>query len=72
MQFTYAVVSPIPKPLAGVRAEASEPIWRNVPPARVWVYRGRVTRRIIADRVVAGPVPAIVFSERAACYANGT
>jgi phosphatidylethanolamine/phosphatidyl-N-methylethanolamine N-methyltransferase len=39
VQFTYAVVSPIPKRLAGVRAEASEPIWRNVPPARVWVYR---------------------------------
>jgi phosphatidylethanolamine/phosphatidyl-N-methylethanolamine N-methyltransferase len=39
VQFTYAVVSPIPRRLAGVRAEASEPIWRNVPPARVWVYR---------------------------------
>jgi phosphatidylethanolamine/phosphatidyl-N-methylethanolamine N-methyltransferase len=39
VQFTYAVVSPIPKRLAGVRAEASAPIWRNVPPARVWVYR---------------------------------
>jgi phosphatidylethanolamine/phosphatidyl-N-methylethanolamine N-methyltransferase len=39
VQFTYAVVSPIPRRLAGVQAEASEPIWRNVPPARVWVYR---------------------------------
>ena len=39
VQFTYAVVSPIPRRLVGVRAEASEPIWRNVPPARVWVYR---------------------------------
>jgi phosphatidylethanolamine/phosphatidyl-N-methylethanolamine N-methyltransferase len=39
VQFTYAVVSPIPKRLTSVRAEASEPIWRNVPPARVWVYR---------------------------------
>jgi phosphatidylethanolamine/phosphatidyl-N-methylethanolamine N-methyltransferase len=39
VQFTYAVVSPIPRRLTGVRAEASEPIWRNVPPARVWVYR---------------------------------
>ena len=39
VQFTYAVVSPIPRRLAGVHAEASEPIWRNVPPARVWVYR---------------------------------
>jgi phosphatidylethanolamine/phosphatidyl-N-methylethanolamine N-methyltransferase len=39
VQFTYAVVSPIPKRLAGVRAEASAPVWRNMPPARVWVYR---------------------------------
>ena len=39
VQFTYAVVSPIPRRLTGVHAEASEPIWRNVPPARVWVYR---------------------------------
>jgi phosphatidylethanolamine/phosphatidyl-N-methylethanolamine N-methyltransferase len=39
VQFTYAVVPPIPKALAGVRAEASERIWLNLPPARVWVYR---------------------------------
>jgi phosphatidylethanolamine/phosphatidyl-N-methylethanolamine N-methyltransferase len=39
VQFTYAVVSPIPTRLNGVRAERSEPIWLNVPPARVWVYR---------------------------------
>jgi phosphatidylethanolamine/phosphatidyl-N-methylethanolamine N-methyltransferase len=38
VQFTYAVVPPIPKAL-GVRAEASERIWMNFPPARVWVYR---------------------------------
>jgi phosphatidylethanolamine/phosphatidyl-N-methylethanolamine N-methyltransferase len=40
VQFTYAMVTPIPKALAGIRAEASELIWMNVPPARVWVYRG--------------------------------
>jgi phosphatidylethanolamine/phosphatidyl-N-methylethanolamine N-methyltransferase len=39
VQFTYAVMPPIPKRLAGVRAEASERIWKNMPPARVWVYR---------------------------------
>jgi phosphatidylethanolamine/phosphatidyl-N-methylethanolamine N-methyltransferase len=39
IQFTYAVVSPLPKRLAGVRSEASERIWLNMPPARVWVYR---------------------------------
>jgi phosphatidylethanolamine/phosphatidyl-N-methylethanolamine N-methyltransferase len=39
IQFTYAVVSPIPRTLAGVRAHASERIWLNFPPAQVWVYR---------------------------------
>jgi phosphatidylethanolamine/phosphatidyl-N-methylethanolamine N-methyltransferase len=41
VQFTYAMVPPIPKKLSGVRAESSELIWMNLPPARVWVYRGR-------------------------------
>ena len=40
-QFTYAMVPPIPKALSGIKAEASELIWLNLPPARVWVYRGR-------------------------------
>jgi len=39
VQFTYAVVPPIPRTFAGVTAEASERIWMNLPPARVWVYR---------------------------------
>jgi phosphatidylethanolamine/phosphatidyl-N-methylethanolamine N-methyltransferase len=39
VQFTYAIVSPIPKALRGVSSEASERIWMNLPPARVWVYR---------------------------------
>ena len=39
MQFTYAVVQPIPRVFDGVQAEASERIWMNLPPARVWVYR---------------------------------
>ncbi len=39
VQFTYAVIPPIPKALSGVTAEGSERIWMNVPPARVWVYR---------------------------------
>jgi len=38
IQFTYAMVPPIPKP-AGARVEGSEPIWMNLPPARVFVYR---------------------------------
>jgi phosphatidylethanolamine/phosphatidyl-N-methylethanolamine N-methyltransferase len=41
VQFTYAMVPPIPKVLSGIKAEASELIWLNLPPARVWVYRGK-------------------------------
>jgi phosphatidylethanolamine/phosphatidyl-N-methylethanolamine N-methyltransferase len=41
VQFTYAMVPPIPKGLSGIKTEASELIWMNLPPARVWVYRGR-------------------------------
>jgi len=39
IQFTYSVTPPIPKSLPGVSTEASERIWMNLPPARVWVYR---------------------------------
>ena len=39
IQFTYSVAPPIPKSLPGVRTQASERIWMNLPPARVWVYR---------------------------------
>jgi len=41
VQFTYAMVPPIPRELSGLHSEASELIWMNLPPARVWVYRGR-------------------------------
>ncbi len=41
VQFTYGLSSPIP---AGdwsgrITAHSSAPIWRNLPPARVWTYR---------------------------------
>jgi phosphatidylethanolamine/phosphatidyl-N-methylethanolamine N-methyltransferase len=39
VQFTYAVASPLPKRFGGFSTEASERIWMNIPPARVWVYR---------------------------------
>jgi phosphatidylethanolamine/phosphatidyl-N-methylethanolamine N-methyltransferase len=40
VQFTYAMVTPIPK-RAGhdIKAHASALVWQNLPPARVWVYR---------------------------------
>jgi phosphatidylethanolamine/phosphatidyl-N-methylethanolamine N-methyltransferase len=40
VQFTYAMGSPIPKDLGAIKGEPSELIWLNVPPARVWTYRG--------------------------------
>ncbi len=39
VQFTYSVTPPIPRSLPGVSTQASERIWMNLPPARVWVYR---------------------------------
>src|SRR6202163_3837461 len=39
VQFTYSVAAPLPRRLGGFTAEASERIWMNIPPARVWVYR---------------------------------
>jgi phosphatidylethanolamine/phosphatidyl-N-methylethanolamine N-methyltransferase len=41
VQFTYGVLSPIPRELCANRyaAHRSRPILLNVPPARVWTYR---------------------------------
>ena len=41
IQFTYAMMPPIPTELSSITAKSSERIWLNVPPARVWVYRGK-------------------------------
>jgi phosphatidylethanolamine/phosphatidyl-N-methylethanolamine N-methyltransferase len=40
VQFTYSMTAPpIPKRSLGLKAEASDRIWMNLPPARVWAYR---------------------------------
>ncbi len=39
IQFTYAVVSPMPLKHTDCEVEESERIWLNIPPACVWVYR---------------------------------
>jgi phosphatidylethanolamine/phosphatidyl-N-methylethanolamine N-methyltransferase len=44
VQFTYNAISPIPRSHEGVRFEASPRVWRNLPPARVWVYRRAADR----------------------------
>ena len=41
VQFTYGFGSPIPREVCANRYSAHQgrPIWRNLPPARVWTYR---------------------------------
>ena len=39
IQFSYAVAAPIPPRPHRYRIHSSPRIWRNLPPARVWVYR---------------------------------
>jgi phosphatidylethanolamine/phosphatidyl-N-methylethanolamine N-methyltransferase len=39
IQFTYAVVPPIPPRSERYTASPSNRVWLNFPPARVWVYR---------------------------------
>jgi phosphatidylethanolamine/phosphatidyl-N-methylethanolamine N-methyltransferase len=41
IQFTYAVVPPIPTQSGEYTASGSNRVWLNLPPARVWVYRRR-------------------------------
>jgi len=41
IQFTYAVVPPIPTQSGEYSAHGSNRVWLNLPPARVWVYRKR-------------------------------
>ena len=39
IQFTYAVVAPMPALPGNYTATGSNRVWLNLPPARVWVYR---------------------------------
>jgi phosphatidylethanolamine/phosphatidyl-N-methylethanolamine N-methyltransferase len=39
IQFTYAMASPLPRKQPGLSAKVSDWVLRNIPPARVWVYR---------------------------------
>jgi phosphatidylethanolamine/phosphatidyl-N-methylethanolamine N-methyltransferase len=47
VQFTYGMVSPVPRGKRGYgrpsfEAECSPAVWLNLPPARVWIYRRAV------------------------------
>ncbi len=53
VQFTYGIASPIPlrpghKPC--FEARVSPPVWLNLPPARVWIYRAAETPALIRSR----------------------
>ncbi|RYB01860.1 class I SAM-dependent methyltransferase [Lichenibacterium ramalinae] len=53
VQFTYGIASPMPL-RAGhhpcFEAEVSPPVWLNLPPARVWIYRAAETPALIRAR----------------------
>ena len=53
VQFTYGIASPMPlrhghNPC--FEAEVSAPVWLNLPPARVWIYRAAETAALIRAR----------------------
>ena len=52
VQFTYGVVSPMPLHVGSLRltARAGAPIWLNLPPARVWIYRAAAAPPVAAKR----------------------
>ncbi len=45
VQFTYGLASPVPRTATAFAAQGSPRIWRNFPPARVWIYRRGEERR---------------------------
>ncbi len=60
IQFTYGVTSPVPRKNAKLafHAEVSPPVWLNLPPARVWIYRPMTEALRTSPKP---PKPAIVF-----------
>ena len=53
VQFTYGIASPMPLRHGHApcfEAEVSPPVWLNLPPARVWIYREAETPALIRAR----------------------
>jgi len=50
VQFTYGLKSPVPRQACVNKysAQCGAPIWRNLPPARVWIYRSD-SKSIVAE-----------------------
>ncbi len=63
VQFTYGLISPVPRKNSKIafQAEVSPPVWLNLPPARVWVYRPAVES---APTQLPAPKPAAIFLGR--------
>ncbi len=65
VQFTYGANSPVPRVAQSpFEADVSPPIWFNLPPARVWIYRRRGEGR--AETFDAAPRDAQRLGLRAA------
>ncbi len=65
VQFTYGRVSPVPRDKASAldfHVEASPPVWLNLPPARVWIYRRQAQAEISV--VQRRPNPAQEFFDK--------
>ena len=65
VQFTYGRVSPVPRDKTSAldfHVEASPPVWLNLPPARVWIYRrqAQAAKSVVQRR----PNPAQEFFDR--------
>jgi phosphatidylethanolamine/phosphatidyl-N-methylethanolamine N-methyltransferase len=66
VQFTYGMRSPVPRAAAlEFEADVSPPVWLNLPPARVWVYRRKAaedTARLVRPVFGEAPGPRAVAS----------
>jgi phosphatidylethanolamine/phosphatidyl-N-methylethanolamine N-methyltransferase len=65
IQFTYSPLSPIPRDKLtelSFQVETSSPVWLNLPPARVWVYRRQTAAE--ARHGLKRPNPAQEFFDK--------
>jgi len=53
VQYSYGVRPPLPRS-ADLRVTLADKVWRNLPPARIWVYRSRAREALHAERVWEG------------------
>jgi phosphatidylethanolamine/phosphatidyl-N-methylethanolamine N-methyltransferase len=50
VQYSYGVRPPLPRS-AELRVTLADKVWRNLPPARIWVYQARSPEVLCAQRV---------------------